>query len=57
MTICLRNSAYMSYAKLGWTYELPQGLKRDTIKAKKYLGGSVNFTIKEIEVFLIKFKR
>ena len=43
-----------SYTALGDTYELPQGYNKE--KAKSYLAGSYNFTIKEIEVFLIIFK-
>ncbi len=58
MTIRPSNSAFKSLVKLGSTYELPQGCKRrNTKKALNYLAGSPRFTIKEIEVFLIKFKR
>ena len=43
-----KNSKWSS-ANLGNTYELPQGYTKEN--AKKYLGGSVDFAIKEIEVF------
>ncbi len=57
MAILPRNSGKMSFLNLGLTYELPEELKRDTKNANNYLAGSDFFTIKEIEVFLIKFKR
>ncbi len=56
MRIRPSDSDNKSYANLGCTYELPQGYTYGTEEAKKYLAGSYQFRIKELEVFLIKFK-
>jgi hypothetical protein len=47
------NKSYSS--GLGKTYEKPAGCNNDA-EANKYLAGSEQFNIKEIEVFLITFK-
>jgi hypothetical protein len=55
MRIRPSDSDNKSYANLGYTYELPHGYTYGTEEAKKYLAGSYQFRIKELEVFLSKF--
>ena len=53
-----KNSIHKSFSNLGTsycTYEWPPGCKSEE-EANKYLAGSDEFTIKEIEVFRINFK-
>jgi hypothetical protein len=42
-------------ANLGAAYEAPPGIAYNTDPSKSYLGGAVNFKIKEIEAFQVKF--
>ena len=58
--LCIKdkNSKNKSFSDLGYsdrTYQWPPGCKSKE-EAYKYLAGSREFTIKEIEVFRINFK-
>jgi hypothetical protein len=44
-----------SYSNLGYSYELPDGIKQNTDKARSFLAGSISFLIQEIEVFRVNF--
>jgi hypothetical protein len=40
-----------TYAGLGDSFILPEGIKSNSSESRKYLGGSANFTLIDIEVF------
>ena len=40
-----------SHSRLGHSYETPNGITPQSTEAYKYLAGSRNFTVAEIEIF------
>jgi hypothetical protein len=44
-------SSKQNFAELGNSYELPDGIEKDTDEAAKLLLGTIEFTVDEIEVF------
>ncbi len=45
-----------SSSNLGYDYELPVGLIKDSNEAKSYLAGEPKFKVLEIEMYSVKFK-
>ncbi len=48
--------SFCSFYKDNYTYEMPPGCKSEEEAIKYFAGGSMYFTIKEIEVFRVSFK-
>jgi hypothetical protein len=44
-----------SYCNLGKSFEVPEELTDNEDEAKIYMAGSIDFKVKEIEVFQVKF--
>lgn len=44
-----------SFANLGGTYELPEGIGYESHEATTYLAGTFKFKVAEIEVFKLTF--
>ena len=56
--ICISNHSNISQkniCNLGWSYEAPNGLKKNSNLSKAYLAGSINFRLKEIEIYSVLF--
>jgi hypothetical protein len=47
-------SSKQNFAELGNSYELPDGIEKDTDEASELLLGTVEFTVDEIEVFKVE---
>jgi hypothetical protein len=47
------NNVGLSFSLLGNTYELPKGIQAQSDEAYRYLGGSKEFLVEEIEVYRI----
>ena len=45
------------YSHLGYSYELPPGLTKNTWETDSYLAGSRQFKLKELEVYQVIFKQ
>ena len=44
-----------SSSKMGYSYKLPNSIKKESIESKCYLAGIENFRILEIEMYIVAY--